>query len=113
MAISRSFGATSFTRRPPISMRPSPGASSPGVSSAACVGRPSAVAMLARADDDRMIRLNPDDLALVGPRLSAEWQVQPDPALPRGSLRVETASCGVEDGPDQWRRAIAEALHQC
>lgn len=75
------------------------------------VGR--AVAMLARADDDRMIRLHPDDLALVGPRLSAEWQVQPDPALPRGSLRVETASGGVEDGPDQWRRAIAEALHQC
>jgi flagellar assembly protein FliH len=72
-----------------------------------------AVAMLARADDDRVIRLHPDDLALVAPRLSAEWQVQPDPALPRGALRVETSTGGVEDGPEQWRRAIAEALHQC
>ncbi|MCC6828102.1 MAG: flagellar biosynthesis protein [Novosphingobium sp.] len=72
-----------------------------------------AVAMLSRADDDRVIRLHPDDLALVAPRLCAEWQVVPDPALERGALRVETSAGGVEDGPDQWRRAIAEALHQC
>ena len=72
-----------------------------------------AVAMLSRADDDRVIRLHPDDLALVAPRLSDEWQVMPDPALERGALRVETSTGGVEDGPDLWRRAIAEALHQC
>ncbi len=72
-----------------------------------------AAAMFARADDERVIRLNPSDLALVSSQLTLDWSVQPDPTLPRGSLRVETASGGVEDGPDQWRRAIAEALAQC
>ena len=72
-----------------------------------------AVSMLSRADDDRVIRLNPEDIAMVGERLAADWNVLPDPALPRGSLRVEAATGGVEDGPEQWRRAIAEALHQC
>ncbi len=72
-----------------------------------------AVSMLTRADDDRIIRLNPEDIALVSERIVADWNVLPDPALPRGSLRVETATGGVEDGPEQWRRAIAEALHQC
>lgn len=72
-----------------------------------------AVSMLARADDDRVIRLHPDDMAMISDRLLAEWQVQPDPALERGALRVETSNGGVEDGPEHWRRAIAEALHQC
>jgi flagellar assembly protein FliH len=72
-----------------------------------------AVAMLARADDERLIRLHPDDIALLAPRFAADWQVVPDAALERGALRVETQTGGVEDGPDLWRRAIAEALHQC
>jgi flagellar assembly protein FliH len=72
-----------------------------------------AVSMLARADDERIIRLHPDDLALIAPRLAAEWQVVPDPALERGGLRVESSNGGVEDGPAVWRRAIGEALHQC
>jgi len=72
-----------------------------------------AVSMLSRADDDRVIRLHPEDLALVSERLQSDWTVQPDPALERGALRVETSNGGVEDGPEHWRRAIAEALHQC
>lgn len=72
-----------------------------------------AVSMLARADDERVIRLHPEDLALVSPRLAAEWQVMPDPSLERGGLRVESVNGGIEDGPAIWRRAIAEALHQC
>ena len=72
-----------------------------------------AVAMLARADDDRVIRLHPEDIALLSPRLPQEWHVLPDAALERGALRVECATGGVEDGPAGWRRAIAEALHQC
>lgn len=71
-----------------------------------------AAAMLARADDERVIRLHPDDLKLIAPRLLAEWQVEPDTSLERGALRVEGAQGGVEDGPATWRRAIAEALHQ-
>ena len=72
-----------------------------------------AASMLARADDDKVLRLHPDDLQLIGPGLAAEWRVEPDATLERGAVRVETASGGVEDGPAQWRRAIAEALHQC
>lgn len=72
-----------------------------------------AVALFARADDERVIRLHPDDLKLVSPRLAKDWNVVPDPALARGALRVEAANGGVEDGPPQWRAAIAEALDQC
>ncbi len=72
-----------------------------------------AVAMLSRADDDRVIRLHPDDLPLVAKRLPKEWKITPDPALERGALRVETQNGGVEDGPAQWRRALAEAFHAC
>ncbi len=72
-----------------------------------------AVAMFQRAEDERTIRLHPDDIALVSDRFAADWNVIPDPSLDRGALRVETATGGVEDGPEQWRRAIAEALHQC
>lgn len=72
-----------------------------------------ALAMFARAEDERVLRLHPDDIALLSARFAADWQVAPDPSLERGSLRVETATGGVEDGPEMWRRAIAEALHQC
>jgi flagellar assembly protein FliH len=72
-----------------------------------------AVSLLARADDERMIRLHPDDVALLSPRFATDWQVVPDRTLDRGALRIEAANGGVEDGPELWRRAIAEALQQC
>ena len=72
-----------------------------------------AVAMFVRADDERVIRLHPDDLALAGDWLASDWQILPDPALERGALRVETTGGGLEDGPAQWRTAIEEALRLC
>ncbi|MEZ5743504.1 MAG: FliH/SctL family protein [Sphingomonadaceae bacterium] len=72
-----------------------------------------AAAMLARADDERVIRLNPDDLAIVSASLKSDWTVEPDPALERGTVRIEGANGGVEDGPATWRRAIAEAIGEC
>lgn len=72
-----------------------------------------AVAMFTRADDERVIRLNPDDAALLAPDMAADWTLSPDPSLERGALRIETASGGLEDGPEQWRRAIVEALRAC
>jgi flagellar assembly protein FliH len=72
-----------------------------------------AVSLLARTDDERLIRLHPDDVAMLSPSLAADWQILPDRTLERGAIRVETASGGVEDGPELWRRAIAEALRQC
>lgn len=72
-----------------------------------------AVAMFVRADDERVIRLHPDDLTIVAAKLPADWQFVPDASLERGALRVETASGGIEDGPLQWRAAITEALRLC
>jgi len=72
-----------------------------------------AATMLARAEDQRVIRLPPEDLALIAARLPEDWHFEPDASLERGALRVEGATGGVEDGPEQWRRAIHEALRQC
>lgn len=72
-----------------------------------------AVGMLSRADDDKILRLHPDDFALIGSSLPAGIEISVDPMLERGSVRVETTTGGVEDGPAHWRRAIAEALAQC
>jgi flagellar assembly protein FliH len=69
-----------------------------------------ALALFARAEDERTIRLHPQDIALLSPRFATDWSVVPDPALERGALRVEAGNGGVEDGPAQWRLAIAEAL---
>ena len=72
-----------------------------------------AAAMFARADDERLIRLHPDDLTAVQAMLPPEWDFLADPALERGALRIETRSGGAEDGPAQWRQAIREALDLC
>lgn len=69
--------------------------------------------MLARADDGRVIRLNPDDAALVSPQLQRDWRVKQDASLPRGAIRADGENCGVEDSPAQWSRIIREALSQC
>lgn len=69
-----------------------------------------AVGMLQRAGDERIIRLNPADLALVSDKCRGDWTIVPDSSLARGALRIETTDGGIEDGPAQWRQAIAEAL---
>jgi flagellar assembly protein FliH len=72
-----------------------------------------AAGMLARADDGKVLRLHPEDFALIAKQLPQDLEVAEDPILERGSLRFETSAGGVEDGPAHWRRAIAEALAQC
>lgn len=72
-----------------------------------------AVSMLQRAQDARVVRLHPDDLALVANLLPASLKVEPDPSVERGGLRIETADGGIEDGPGHWRRYLAEAFHEC
>ncbi len=72
-----------------------------------------AAAMLADADAGILIHLHPDDLPLVAPNLGGGWTLTPDPTLERGAIRVEGEAGGIEDGPAQWRRAIAEALGAC
>lgn len=72
-----------------------------------------AAAMFARSGETRVIRLHPEDLALIHARLPEAWHCEPDPALERGALRIETRDGGVEDGPAQWQAALAEAIRPC
>jgi len=69
-----------------------------------------ALQALRRSEDERVLRLHPDDIAMLAGQLPERARIEPDPALARGGLRVETAEGGLEDGPEQWRRALAEAL---
>lgn len=78
---------------------------------AARVGK--ATEMLQRANDERRVLLNPEDLALVKDRLPAGLTVEPEPTVERGGLRIETPDGGIEDGPTQWRRILAEAFREC
>lgn len=72
-----------------------------------------AAGMLKRAQDERHIRLNPDDLLMVRALVSPDLLLEPDPSLERGALRIETIDGGIEDGPESWQQAIREAIGQC
>jgi flagellar assembly protein FliH len=72
-----------------------------------------ATEMLQRAQDERRVLLNPDDLALVEDQLPNGLKVEAEPTVERGGLRIETPDGGIEDGPTQWRRILAEAFREC
>lgn len=72
-----------------------------------------AVGMLRRKHDERVVRLHPDDIELVRARVDPTLRLEPDVSLHRGQLRVEGEEGGVEDGAEQWRAALAEALGTC
>lgn len=72
-----------------------------------------AVAMLRRSRDERRVLLNPADLLLVERHLPDGLEVEADAGIERGALRIETADGGIEDGPSQWRRILAEAFRAC
>lgn len=72
-----------------------------------------AAALFASADEGASLRLHPDDVALLGNGVDAAIAVQPDPALPRGEIRIDTPAGGIEDGPGNWRDAVTEALRSC
>lgn len=72
-----------------------------------------AVALLQRATDERKVLLNPADFERLRHRLPQGITAEPHPSLEPGGLRIETADGGIEDGPSQWRQALAEAFHEC
>ena len=72
-----------------------------------------ATGMLQRAHDERRVLLNPEDLALVKDRLPKGLSVEAESSVERGGLRIETPDGGIEDGPTQWRRILAEAFREC
>ncbi|TRD11063.1 hypothetical protein FGU71_03815 [Erythrobacter insulae] len=65
---------------------------------------------LGTAADQCVLHLHPADIDTLGQHAPQTWTIHPDTALERGSLRLEGGDGEVLDGPDQWRRAIAEAL---
>lgn len=69
-----------------------------------------ALGLLRRSGDERILRIHPEDLALVADRLAEGIHVEPDPSIGRGDIRVETVDGGLEDGPAHWRRVLSEAL---
>ena len=72
-----------------------------------------AAALMQRRHDERLIRLHPEDLALVDGRVRPDLALQADPTLERGALRIDDPDGGIEDGAEQWRLALAEALGEC
>lgn len=61
----------------------------------------------------RVLKLNPLDVELIAKRMPEGIVIEADASLERGSLRMETADQGMEDGPQVWRRAIADAMRSC
>ncbi len=72
-----------------------------------------AATMLQRAQDEKRVLLHPADLALVRDRLPKGLELVADSSIERGGLRIETPDGGIEDGPAQWRRILAEAFREC
>lgn len=65
---------------------------------------------LGEASGKLSLRLNPADIDALGDTSLQGWQVTPDPSISRGGLILESVDGAVHDGPDEWRRAIAEAV---
>lgn len=56
------------------------------------------------------LHLEPETLARIDRAAFAGWSFEPDPSMAPGALRLTSGGRAVRDGPDDWRRAIAEAL---
>ncbi len=65
---------------------------------------------LADASESAMLRVHPDDVALLEGRLPQTVFAVGDAALARGSFVLESASTVVEDGPESWLNQLAQAI---
>lgn len=66
--------------------------------------------LLADKAESALLRLHPDDVALVEGKLPASIFAVGDPHLARGAFVIESASTIVEDGPDLWLEQLAQAI---
>jgi flagellar assembly protein FliH len=66
--------------------------------------------LLADSAESALLRLNPDDVALVEGKLPATVFAAGDAGVARGSFVLESASTVVEDGPDLWLDQLAAAI---
>lgn len=69
-----------------------------------------ATRLLADKTESALLRVHPDDVPLLQGRLPATVFAAGDPAVPRGSFTLESASTLVEDGPDHWLDQLAQAI---
>lgn len=65
---------------------------------------------LADSAESALLRLHPDDVALVEGRLPKTMFAVGDPHVARGSFALESASTIVEDGPAHWLDQLAAAV---
>ncbi|WP_379551837.1 FliH/SctL family protein [Qipengyuania sp. DGS5-3] len=58
------------------------------------------------------LHIHPSDLSLLSQQIQDAMPIHTDAALARGSLQISGKDGAMRDGPDEWRRTIAEALAQ-
>ena len=66
--------------------------------------------MLSDAAESAMLRVHPDDVALLQGKLPRQIFPVGDEAVARGSFVLESASTIVEDGPELWLEQLAQAI---
>jgi len=72
-----------------------------------------AVRLLATTHNEKTVEVSPADFKLLGNLLPTEWKLVANPDIARGAIRVLTPEGGVEDGPEQWKLALEEAIRTC
>jgi flagellar assembly protein FliH len=84
-----------------------------GVSSEMLAARVEAAAdLLADASESAMLRVHPDDVALLDGRLPRTIFPVGDTQVARGSFVLESASTLVEDGPALWLEQLGHAIER-
>ncbi|MDB5706658.1 MAG: flagellar biosynthesis protein FliH [Sphingomonas bacterium] len=70
----------------------------------------SAAEMLADSAESALLRVHPDDVALLDGKLPKTVFAVGDASVARGSFVLESASTIVEDGPELWLEQLAQAI---
>jgi len=70
----------------------------------------SAAEMLADSAESALLRVHPDDVALLDGKLPKTVFAVGDANVARGSFVLESASTIVEDGPELWLEQLAQAI---
>lgn len=70
----------------------------------------SAADMLADAAESAMLRVHPDDVAMLEGKLPRAIFAVGDASVARGAFVLESASTIVEDGPELWLEQLAQAI---
>lgn len=69
-----------------------------------------ATKLLADSAESALLRVHPDDVALLDGRLPVTVFAAGDATVARGSFVLEAASTVVEDGPDLWLDQLTDAI---